>query len=63
MFGFSSFAETPFASLATTIATEIISRKDFYVEGVKVKKKVKEISEENAIEYNEELAILMLMAA
>ena len=35
----------------------------FYVEGVKVKKKVAEVEKEDIIDYDEELAILMLMAA
>ncbi len=35
----------------------------FYVEGVKVNKKVKKVTEEDIIDYDEEIAILMLMAA
>jgi hypothetical protein len=61
MFGFSSFSEAPFSALAN--ALEVVTRKGFYVEGVKVKKRVKEISEEYVELYDEELAILMLMAA
>jgi hypothetical protein len=61
MFGFSSFSETPFSALKSALA--VIARKDFYVEGVKVKKKVKEIPEKYVELYDEELAILMLMAA
>ena len=54
-------------SYATSFNNAIIYKKEltanFYVEGVKVKKKVTEEVKEDIIDYDEEIAILMLMAA
>jgi hypothetical protein len=61
MFGFSSFSETPFASLVNVVIVPL--GRDFYVEGVKVKAKEIKVLKKDTIEYDEELAILMLMAA
>lgn len=64
MFGFSPFSKFPFSVLQISTAPNVLpQKKPYYIEGVKVKKRVAEVVKEDIIDYDEELAILMLMVA